>query len=41
MVAKPTQLHAGDRIYIDNYVIIYQPDEAPSDKLESSSTILG
>ena len=41
MVEEPTKLHAGDRIYIDKYVIIYQPDEAPSAKLEVSSTALG
>lgn len=29
LVSAPTVLQAGDRIYIENYVIIYQPDDAP------------
>ena len=41
MVEEPIRLRAGDRIYIDKYVIIYQPDDAPSEDLEDSATMLG
>jgi pSer/pThr/pTyr-binding forkhead associated (FHA) protein len=29
LVSAPAELKPGDRIYIENYVIIYQPDDAP------------
>jgi pSer/pThr/pTyr-binding forkhead associated (FHA) protein len=40
MVESPTVLAAGDRIYIHDYVIIYQPDEATSEELEGERTLL-
>ncbi len=39
MVEVPTRLVAGDRLYIHDYVILYQPDGAPSEQLET--TVLG
>ncbi len=40
MVEAPTRLVAGDRIYIHDYVIVYQPDDAPSEELEAQTTVL-
>ncbi len=40
LVEAPTQLTAGDRLYIHDYVIIYQPDSAPSEDLEDERTLL-
>ncbi len=40
MVESPTALAAGDRLYIHDYVIIYQPDEAISEDLEGERTLL-
>ena len=33
-------LGAGDRIHIEGYVIVYQPDDALSEKLEEDNTNL-
>ena len=41
MVENPTQLEAGDRLYIANYVIIYQGDDTPSEDLETELTVTG
>ncbi len=41
MIEEPTRLRAGDRLYIHDYVIIYQPDEAMSERLDDESTSLG
>ena len=41
MVEQPTRLTAGDRLYIANYVIIYQGDDSPSEDLESEKTVTG
>ena len=40
MLEKPTRLGAGDRLYIDDYTIIYQPDDVPSEDLEQDRTVL-
>lgn len=36
----PARLKAGDRIYIADYTLIYQPDDAPSERLEDEHTVL-
>ncbi len=41
MLEEPARLAAGDRLYIHDYVIIYQPDDAPSEQLEGQTTLLG
>ncbi len=41
MVDAPRNLAGGDRLYIHDYVIIYQPDDAPSEDLEGKPTLLG
>ena len=40
MIEAPTRLVAGDRLYIHDYVIIYQAGDAPSEDLERESTLL-
>ncbi len=40
ILEDPAQLAPGDRIYIADYTIIYQPDDAPSERLESERTVL-
>ena len=39
MVNESEALESGDRIYIQNFVIIYQPDDAPSIDLGEQHTI--
>ncbi len=41
MLEEPARLVAGDRLYIHDYVIIYQSDDAPSERLDDESTSLG
>ncbi|MEM6792376.1 MAG: FHA domain-containing protein [Acidobacteriota bacterium] len=41
MLEQPRSLAGGDRLYIADYVVIYQPDDAPSARLESEETVLG
>jgi pSer/pThr/pTyr-binding forkhead associated (FHA) protein len=38
MLTKSVRLGPGDRIYIEKYVIIFQPDEAPAETLEKEET---
>lgn len=38
-VEAPAHLSAGDRLYIADYTIIYQPDDVPSERLESDNTV--
>ena len=38
MIDEPALLHPGDRIYIERYVIVYRPDEAPSENLTEETT---
>ena len=38
MLAKPTRLQPGDRIYLGPYIIIFQPDETPSEDLAMEVT---
>jgi len=40
LVTEPQVLAPGDRIYIENTVVIYQPDEAPSERLDQKTTLL-
>ena len=40
MIQERTPLRAGDRIYIENYVLIFQPDETPPESLEEERTTL-
>ncbi len=40
MIEVPTRLSGGDRLYIHDYVIVYQPDGAPSEDLEAQPTLL-
>ena len=40
MLEGVSRLAAGDRIYIEDYVLIYQPDDAPSETLQEESTIM-
>ena len=41
MLETPTRLGPGDRLYIADYVIIYQGDDSPSEDLESEKTVTG
>ncbi|HEX9801328.1 MAG TPA: FHA domain-containing protein [Thermoanaerobaculia bacterium] len=34
----PTHLHVGDRIYLENYVVIFQADDAEPEVLANEST---
>lgn len=38
MLAKPTRLQPGDRIYLGPYIIIFQPDDVPSEDLAMEVT---
>ena len=38
MLTERTRLSPGDRIYIENYVIIYQPDDVPPEVLGQETT---
>ena len=38
MLDEPAPLSAGDRIYIEKYVIMYQPDDVPSAILDEEKT---
>ena len=38
MVRVPEPLEPGDRIYIENYIVIYQPDDAPPAQLSDTKT---
>ena len=40
MLAEVTRLAPGDRIYIESYVIIFQPDDVPPEVLDEESTRL-
>ena len=38
MIDEPTLLQPGDRIYIERYVIVYRPDDAPAETLTQETT---
>jgi pSer/pThr/pTyr-binding forkhead associated (FHA) protein len=38
MVTQPVPLNPGDRIYIEQYIIIYQPDDATPAQLSDTQT---
>lgn len=40
MAEGPQPLKAGDRIYIENAILVFQPDEAESIELEKRRTML-
>lgn len=40
MVHEATPLAPGDRIYIERFVIVYQPDDAPVADLSQHSTVM-
>ena len=40
MLEDPAGLKPGDRIYIADYCIIYQPDDAPSEELSARRTVV-
>ena len=40
MLTERTRLSPGDRLYIEDYVIIFQPDDAPPEVLSQEPTIL-
>ena len=40
MLEERTRLKPGDRIYIEDYVIIYQPDGVPPEDMDQRSTAL-
>ncbi len=40
MIDEPTPLASGDRIYIENYVLIFQADEVPPESLDDEATTL-
>jgi pSer/pThr/pTyr-binding forkhead associated (FHA) protein len=39
MLTEPATLNPGDRIYIEQYIIIYQPDDAPPAQLGDAVTV--
>ncbi|CAM2069972.1 FHA domain-containing protein [Sulfidibacter corallicola] len=41
IVEGETELNPGDRIYIENYIIIYQPKDAPVEDLTEDRTLRG
>ncbi len=41
MLEERTRLDPGDRIYIEDYVVIFQPDHVPPETLEQDETTLG
>ena len=40
MVTQPAILRSGDRIYIQQYIIVYQPDEAPPAQFNENETVI-
>jgi len=40
MLEERTRLHPGDRIYIEDFVVIFQPDDVPPETLEKDETTL-
>ncbi len=40
MLKGTSTLAPGDRIYIEDYVLIYQPDDAPSEEIQADRTVL-
>ena len=38
MIDEPTLLQPGDRIYIERYVIVYRPDDAPAESRTEETT---
>ena len=40
MISGPAVLKPGDRIYVENAILIFQPDDAESEELERRRTVL-
>jgi len=40
MLSAPQTLKPGDRIYVENAIMIFQPDEAESEEIEAKRTVL-
>ncbi len=40
MLEEPTRLSPGDRIYIEDHVVIFQPDDVPPETLTRDETKL-
>jgi pSer/pThr/pTyr-binding forkhead associated (FHA) protein len=40
MLDQPQPLKPGDRIYIENAIMIFQPDEAESEEIETKRTVM-
>jgi hypothetical protein len=40
LVNGPQPLSPGDRVYVESCVLVYQPDDAPSEELSRSRTML-
>ena len=39
VIDRRALLAPGDRIYIEDYILIYQPDDAPPEQLDTGSTV--
>lgn len=39
LIDRRTLLAPGDRIYIEDYTLIYQPDDAPPEQFDTGSTL--
>ncbi len=40
MLDEQTRLHPGDRIYVEDFVVIFQPDDVPPETLARDETEL-
>jgi pSer/pThr/pTyr-binding forkhead associated (FHA) protein len=40
MLSGPAPLKPGDRVYIENAILIFQPDDAESEEIEKRRTVL-
>ena len=40
MLESPQTLKPGDRIYVENAIMIFQPDEAESEEIETKRTVV-
>lgn len=39
VIDRRARLSPGDRIYIEDYILIYQPDDVPAEDLDAGSTV--
>jgi len=40
MAAEPLALKPGDRIYVENAILIFQPDDADSEEIDTRRTVV-